>query len=372
MMTRRVTAMTVSEPGARFVRNEVVIDDPRAEEVLVRVEAVGMCHSDLAVRAGKFPFPLPGVVGHEGSGIVESVGADVTSLRVGDRVMLTFDSCGRCVNCVSNMPSRCRSFLAHNFTNGARPDGSPTLWHDGQPIHGNFFGQSSFATYALARERNTVAVPDVAADLAPELLAPLGCGIQTGVGSVLNVLTPGADSAVAVFGAGAVGLAAVMAAALLPIRELIVVDIQDSRLELAKRLGATKVVNSRSADPVEALKELTGGGPDFVVESSGVPTALAQAIKSLGNGGTAGVVGVPPFGVTAPVDVADVVNDSKRVVGIVEGQTNPPEFLPQLASLVASGKLPVGELVKTFPLEEIERAADAMKSGEAIKPVLIP
>ncbi|KXF77247.1 hypothetical protein ATN84_07535 [Paramesorhizobium deserti] len=371
-MTRHVTAMTVSEPRARFLRSEVEIDDPGADEVLVRIEAVGMCHSDLAARAGDFPFPLPGVLGHEGSGIVESVGTDVTSVRAGDRVMLTFDSCGHCGNCISGAPSRCRIFLAHNFTNGSRPDGKPALWQDGQAIHGNFFGQSSFATYALARERNTVVVPELAADLAPELLAPLGCGIQTGAGAVLNVLKPGAASAVAVFGAGAVGLSAVMAAALLPLRELIVVDIQDSRLDLAKRLGATKVVNSRSADPVEALKELTGGGPDFVVESSGVPAVLAQAIKSLGNGGTAGVVGVPAFGTTAPVDVADIVNDSKRIMGIVEGRSNPQVFLPQLAGLVASGRLPVGELVKTFPLEEIERAAEAMKSGEAIKPVLLP
>jgi aryl-alcohol dehydrogenase len=371
-MTRNIRALTIAGPGADFELSDVELDDPAAGEVLVRVEAVGMCHADLAVRAGDFPFPLPGVAGHEGAGRVEAVGAGVTSVRPGDRVMLTFDSCGHCAGCVAGTPTQCRDFVAHNFTNGARPDGSPTLWRAGTPVHGSFFGQSSFATFALAGERNAVPVIGAAAELAPELLAPLGCGVQTGAGAVLNVLRPRAGDSLVVFGAGAVGLAAVMAGALLPLRHLIVVDVQDSRLELAGRLGATEVVNSRDTDAVAALRDLTGGGPECALESSGVPAVLQQAVRSVAIGGTVGVVGVPPFGVTAALDVADLVNDSKRIVGIVEGASNPPVFLPRLAELVASGALPVGALVTTFPLADAERAAEAMKTGAAIKPVLLP
>ena len=371
-MSRTITALTVAGAGAAFELSEVELDEPGDGEVLVRVEAVGMCHADLAVRAGEFPFPLPGVVGHEGAGRVEAVGAGVTSVRPGDRVILTFDSCGRCAGCVSGVPTQCRDFVAHNFTNGARADGSPTLWHAGSPLHGSFFGQSSFATCALAGQRNAVPVTGAAAELAPELLAPLGCGVQTGAGAVLNVLRPGAGDSLVVFGAGAVGLAAVMAAALLPLRRVIVVDVQVSRLELAARLGATDVVNGRDTDVVTALRDLTGGGPERALESSGVPAVLQQAVRGVAVGGLVGVVGVPPFGVTAPLDVAGLVNDSKRIVGIVEGAGNPPVFLPKLAGLVASGALPVGELVTTFPLAAVERAAEAMGAGSAIKPVLVP
>src|SRR6201999_3748794 len=157
-MRGTITARTVAGGGAAFELSEVELDDPGDGEVLVRVEAVGMCHADLAVRAGEFPFPLPGVPGHEGAGVVAEVGSAVSTLRPGDRVMLTFDSCGRCRGCVSGRPSQCAHFVEYNFTNGARPDGTTTLWRGDQPLHGNFFGQSSFAGYALARERNAIAV----------------------------------------------------------------------------------------------------------------------------------------------------------------------------------------------------------------------
>ena len=371
-MSTTISAMTVASAGAPFSRRSLELDGPQPDEVLVRIEAVGMCHADLAVRAGEFPFPLPGLAGHEGAGTIEEIGTDVTTVRPGDRVVLTFDSCGRCRACASGVPSQCEEFVTRNFTNGTRPDGSPSL-HDGTAVvHGNFFGQSSFATYALARERNTVRVPASADDVPSALLAPLGCGIQTGAGAVLNVLRPEAASTVAVFGAGVVGLSAVMAAALLPIDRLIVIDVLGSRLELALELGATTVINSRTTDPIEAIKSITGGGAGYVVESSGVPSVLVQAIKSLRGGGAAAVVGVPPFGVTAPIDVADLVNNSKRVMGVVEGRSNPPTFLPDLAVLVATGRLPVDKLVTTFPLGEVERAAEAMKNGTATKPVLLP
>ncbi|MEV7076336.1 NAD(P)-dependent alcohol dehydrogenase [Streptomyces sp. NPDC093990] len=368
----QTTAAVVDRRGAQFALRPIEVQEPRRDEILVRVQATGMCHADLAARNGDFPFPLAGVLGHEGAGVVERIGEAVTAVRPGDLVILTFDSCGRCTGCVSGLPSQCAEFVAYNFSRGTRLDGSCTLSSADGDLHGNFFGQSSFAGYALTRERNTIAVPDNAADVPAQELAPLGCGIQTGAGVVLNVLQPRVGSTMAIFGAGVVGLAALMAAALLPLREIVVVDIKDSRLELARKLGATQVVNSGTDDPVQALKGLTGGGPDMVVESSGVPAVLAQAVRSLAPGGTAGVVGVPAFGATAPLDVADIVNASKRIVGVVEGQSNPPEFLPRLATMVADGRLPVRALVKAFPLGDIERAAEEMRSGLAVKPVLVP
>ncbi|UOZ03458.1 NAD(P)-dependent alcohol dehydrogenase [Amycolatopsis sp. WQ 127309] len=368
-MPRKTNALTVAGPGEPFALTDVVLGDPRGDEVIVRVEAVGLCHSDIAVQQGDFPFPLPGVLGHEGAGVVEVVGDRVTAVRPGDRVVLTFASCGACPRCVAGVPSQCRSFLERNFTGGGRPDGTTALEAAGAELHSHFFGQSSFAGHALATERNAVRL-DV--DVDASLLAPLGCGVQTGAGAMLNVLRPASGASVAVFGAGAVGLSAVMAAALMPVENIIVVDVRETRLDLARRLGATHVVNGREVDAVEALKDLTGGGPDVVLESSGNAAAFVQAVKCLTWGGTAGIVGVPAFGATAPVEISDIVNDSKRIVGIVEGMSNPPLFLPRLAGFIASGRFPIAELVKTYPLAEIDQAIADMKSGATVKPVLIP
>ncbi|ONI66785.1 hypothetical protein BWI15_26665 [Kribbella sp. ALI-6-A] len=370
-MPTKTSAMTVASAGAPFARATLELDDPHPDEVLVRIEAVGLCHLDLAARAGEFPFPLPGVVGHEGVGIVEEVGSEVTTVQPGDRVMLTFDSCGHCRACAAGVPSQCSEFVARNLGNGARPDGCASLYDAEDVVHGNFFGQSSFATHALARERNTVAVPDSAAGVPSFVLAPLGCGVQSGAGAVLNVLRPELSSSVAVFGAGVAGLSAVMAAGLLPIEQLIVVDVLGSRLELARELGASSVIDARITDPVEAIKDLTGGGAGYVVESSGAASALAQAIASLSSGGAAAVIGTPPYGVSASLDMVDVVNNSKQVSGVVQGRGNPSTFLPGLAALVASGRLPVEKLVATFALEQVEDAAEAMATGAALKPVLL-
>lgn len=336
---------------------------------LVRVEAVGICHADIAARDGKTPFPHPAVLGHEGAGVVEAVGAGVTSLRPGDRVVLTFASCGACTSCRSGLPSQCADFLSLNFAAGARPDGSPILWlGDGDtPLHGHFFGQSSFATHALVTERNAVKLPD---DAPLATLAPLGCGIQTGAGAVLNVLRPAPGGSVAVFGAGAVGLAAVMAARLTQAAQVIAVDVNPGRLALAAELGATDTVDARAIDPVAAIRKLTGGGAGHVLESSGNVLVFRQAVDAAAIGGVIGIVGAP-FGREAAVDVADFVNSSKRIVGIVEGGGVPHLFIPALAALHAAGRLPVERLVTTFPFDRINAAAQAAASGEAVKPVLL-
>ncbi|WP_441249277.1 NAD(P)-dependent alcohol dehydrogenase [Kitasatospora sp. McL0602] len=364
------TAAVVRSAGAPFTLETVRLDAPRPDEVLVRVLAAGVCHTDLSVRAGLTPGPLPAVLGHEGAGVVEAVGSAVTRVRPGQRVVLTFDSCGGCPSCHAGLPVRCDHWPELNLFGGSRLDGSATLRAaDGTPLHGHFFGQSSFATYALATERNAVPVPD---DVSPELLAPLGCGVQTGAGAVLLVLRPEPGDTLAVFGAGAVGLAAVLAARLTPATAVVAVDVQPARLALALELGATAVVDARTEDPVAAIAALTGGrGAERTLETSGNLRALRQAVDSLAVGGTCGVVGAPPAGSEVALDVPALLGRAPRIVGVNQGSAVPARFLPALAALHRAGRLPVDRLVRVYPFAEIERAAEAARSGEVVKPVLL-
>ena len=278
-MTMRTTAAIVNAAGAPFLLEDVELDEPRPHEVLVRLVATGLCHTDLSAQAGDLPFPLPGVLGHEGAGIVEKVGAEVSRVTPGDHVLASFSSCVECPNCLDGRPAYCRHFHARNLFGGSRPDGSPTIFRDGVPIHGHFFGQSTLARHALIDERGLVKVPDEA-PLAT--LAPLGCGIQTGAGAVLNALRPGREATLAVFGAGAVGCAAIMAAALSRVRRIVAVDLVPERLALALEIGATDVVDAGSTDPVAALRGLGAGGADYAVEATGSTAALSSAIQVAG------------------------------------------------------------------------------------------
>lgn len=366
-------AAVVREYGAPFVLEEIRVADPRAGEVLVRVRAAGVCHTDLSVRAGRTPFPVPAVLGHEGTGVVEAVGAGVTSVAPGDPVVMSFASCGRCAACLSGRPVRCAHWPALNLCGGSRLDGSATVSgtgvRAGAPLHGHFFGQSSFATLALTGERNVVRVP---AGLPPEVLAPLGCGVQTGAGAVLNVLRPEAGQALAVYGTGSVGLAAVLAARLTAATRVIAVDPDPRRLALALRLGATDAVNPDEVDALSAVRELTGGrGAERALETSGVPRVLRQAVDGLAVGGTCGVVGAPAAGTEAAFDVPAMLDRGPRVVGVNQGEVVPSVFLPALVELYRAGRLPVDAIVSVFPFEEVEEAAGAVLRGEAVKAVLV-
>jgi len=360
----------IDEP---FRLEDIWIDEPRPHEVLVRITAVGMCHTDLSVRAGHTPFPLPAVLGHEGAGVVERVGHAVTGVTAGDRVVISFDSCGACWPCEAGRPVQCRHWPALNLLGGSRLDGSPTVTsagaHADQPLHGCFFGQSSFATLALASERNVVKVP-TAAPL--ELLGPLGCGVQTGAGAVLNVLKPSPGSTLAVFGGGGVGLSAVLAAQLTGATRIIVVDIAPARLALARELGATDVIDARTDDPVRAIVDLTGGaGAEYTLETSGVTQVLRQAVDALAVGGYCGVVGAPPFGSEASFDVSQMLDRNQHIVGINQGASVPRQFIPALIELHLRGRLPFERLVRTFPFADIEQAAQAALAGDVVKPVLL-
>ncbi|MFF1549070.1 NAD(P)-dependent alcohol dehydrogenase [Streptomyces sp. NPDC058291] len=361
-------AAVVESAGAPFTLCEVVLDDPAPHEAVVRLVAAGLCHTDLGVASGGLPFPLPGVLGHEGAGVVEAVGSAVTGVAPGDHVVLSFTSCGDCRNCHGGHPAYCAAWLPLNLIGGRRADGTATVSRDGAALGGHFFGQSSFAERALVDERSLVKVdPDV--PLAS--IAPLGCGVQTGVGAVWNVLRPAAGDTVVVLGAGAVGLSAVMAAALSPATTVIAVDRVPERLELARELGATHTVDAGRTGPGEAVAEITGGqGADGVVETTGSTAVLRQGVDALAARGTLVVVGAPPFGSEVALDVNGLLG-GKRVVGLTLGDSETQTFIPALVELVKSGRLPLDRLIGVYPFADIDQAVRDMTAGRTIKPVLV-
>jgi aryl-alcohol dehydrogenase len=361
-----VLAAVVSEAGSGFELERPVLGEPREGEVLVRIEAAGICHTDISVAEGKFGTPFPIVVGHEGAGTIEAVGAGVRRLAAGDRVALSFDYCGHCRNCCDARPAYCYENWPRNF-GGQRLDGSTALELDGSPVHSHFLGQSAFATHAVCPEN---CVTRIESQIPVSLLAPLGCGIQTGAGAVLNALRPEPRDAIAIFGLGAVGLAAVMAAAICGCETIIGLDPKPERRALASELGATATIDPAAADPVEAVRSMMPDGLQFSLEMSGIPAVLQQAIDVLAPGATCGVVGAPPVGTRFPLDVHQILSFGRVLRGIVIGDAMPQKFLPELVGYWEEGRLPLERLVRTYPFEEIATAIADARSGEAIKPVL--
>jgi aryl-alcohol dehydrogenase len=363
---RDTVAAVAIFPGAGFELRRPVLGEPREDEVLVRIEAVGICHTDLSVAEGKFGTPFPIVVGHEGTGTVEAVGAAVRHIAPGDRVSLSFDYCGHCRNCRDGRPAYCYENWPRNF-GGGRADGSTSLELDGEPIHSHFLGQSSFAEYSICPEHCATRIES---DIPAVLLAPIGCGVQTGAGAVLNVLRPEPRDGVAIFGLGAVGLSAVMAAAIRGCETIVAVDPNPERRRLAAELGATLAVDPTDEDPLEAIRGLAPDGLQFSVEMSGVPAVLQQAISALAPGGTCGLVGAPPVGTRFSLDVHEILSFGRRLQGIVLGDAVPQSFLPELVSYWEAGRLPVEKMVESFPFARIDEAIEAARSGRVVKPVL--
>jgi aryl-alcohol dehydrogenase len=361
-----MTAAIARTAGGPFSLEACSIDAPQEDEVLVRIHACGICHTDLAAKHQHLPAPLPIVLGHEGAGVVEQVGKDVTGLQKGDHVVLSFGSCGHCTNCKQGHPGYCDSFRDINVL-GKRKAGS-AIRCEGLEIFGGFFAQSSFASYALANGRNAVKVP---ADLPLDVLAPLGCGIQTGVATVLNCLQPFAGSSIAVFGVGAVGLAAVMAAKIAGCTTIVAIDRMKSRLEIALDVGATHVVDAGSADLRQQLSQMAGGGLNFSLDTTGNSEAVGLAIDCLAKRGVAALIAVAAPGVRYSFDPNSFVGRGIRIVGAIEGNAVPTEFIPKLVEFYRLGQLPLERLVSTFPLSRINDAAAAMKEGTVIKPVLL-
>lgn len=362
----KVQAAVVNTKGDKFQFEELNLEEPRHDEVLVKVSAVGLCHLELIVRDQWYPVPLPSVLGHEGSGVVVRVGDGVRKVKAGDHVVLSYLSCGTCVNCLKGKPAYCLSLYPCNFC-GARLDGSTTLSKDKKPVHGSFFGQSSFATYALASERNVVKVRN---DVPLELLGPLGCGIQTGAGAVLNSLHPHAGSSIAIFGTGSVGLSAIMAAAVAGCTPIIAVDLNPGRLELARSLGATHTVNpTQTGDLVAEIQKITGGGADFTVETTASPKVLRQAVDSLQLTGVCGLIGGAALGTEVSLDMNNILF-GRTLRGIIEGDSVPDLFIPKLIELYREGRFPFDKIITYYPFSEINKAVEDSEKGITIKAIL--
>jgi len=366
-MTTTTTAAVVEQPGAPFVLQEVTLDEVRAGEVLVQIVAAGLCHTDLGVQAGGIPFKLPGILGHEGAGIVIEVGPGVTKVKPGDKVVLSFTSCGTCGACRGGHPAYCVTWVPSNLITGTRDDGTSTVLREGSAIGGHFFGQSSFAAHALVDVRSLVRVPD-SAPLA--LLAPLGCGIQTGFGTVWNVLAPEPGATLAVFGTGAVGLAAVIAAGMMPLSAVVAIDRVPDRLALAAEVGATHTINAATQDVAAALADITNGqGLNYSIDTTAVPSVVRTAVDTLGVRGTHAIVGAPPAGTEVSFEVQSLLT-GKRIVGVTLGDGEPEAIIPQLVSLYEQGRLPLERIIRSYPPEEINVAAADMHEGRTIKPVI--
>ena len=354
--TYRIQAAVLRKKGGPLRIESVEMEGPRDDEVLVRLVASGICRTDIDFCDDWDKADGAVVLGHEGAGVVERVGNRVKGVKPGDHVVLSYQSCGLCRQCRSGRPAHCTRLDELNF-GFQRPDGSNGLQRSG--VRGHFFGQSSFATYSLATERNLV---KVSKHLPLELLAPLGCGVQTGAGTVMNSLNVSREESIAVFGTGAVGLAAVMASHLVKADPIIGVDIKPKRLKLALKLGATHAIDNRHQDVAGRIADITGKGVDYVVETTGSPEMHQLAISVLN-----------PHGVVALLtgeEGTDALPEGRRTLGIIQGDAVPQHFIPKLIKLYLAGKFPFDRLVKFYKFKDINRAVADSKRGDTIKPVL--
>lgn len=366
-MTVQIRAAVAREAGAALTIETLSLDTPREDEILVRVVATGICHTDLVVMAGHLPTPMPVVLGHEGAGIVEAVGAKVTKVKPGDAVVMTYNTCGACPSCQDGEMAYCYEFFPRNFF-ATRPDGSVAFKNGAGEVHSNFFGQSSWATHALAHERNIVKVDATGDDLA--LMGPLACGIQTGAGTVMNALEVQPGKSFVVFGTGSVGLSAVMAARVQGADTIIAVDMHESRLALAKELGATHGINGRSDDVVAQIKAITGAGANYALDTTGLPQVIRQAVDAMAPRGRAAVLGAPMPGSEICVDNTDFMSTGKVLMGVVEGQSDGDTFIPKLVALWKAGQFPFDKLVTFYDFDQINTAIHDSHEGRAIKPIL--
>ncbi|OFT75865.1 MULTISPECIES: NAD(P)-dependent alcohol dehydrogenase [Enterococcus] len=362
----KIKAALVKEKGAPYEITELELAEVGSKDVLVKIVASGLCRSDYGERNGN-SINFPNVLGHEGAGIVEKVGNAVTSVEPGDHVILSYAYCGECKHCVEGHPSSCEKWFTVNNL-GKNPRGEFILHtEDGTEVN-NFFNQSSFSTYSLTEESNVVKV-DKEVDL--RLLGPLGCGLGTGSGAVLSVLQPKVGEGIAVFGTGAVGFSAVMAAKIAGCYPIVAIDINDQRLEKAKELGASHIFNSKEDDPEKFIKVLTDGrGLDYVIDSTGVGPVMTKALHSVSNSGT-----FVPLAVTQKNfevnTFFDLVFGNKKVRGVLIGDTIAKYHLPNLIEFYKRGEFPFDQFIKYYDFENINQAEADSISGEVIKAVVV-
>jgi aryl-alcohol dehydrogenase len=358
----RITA-AVSRAGTPAPQlEELEQEEPRAGEMRIRLVATGICHTDLHEHPGRHA-PHPIVLGHEGAGIVEKLGEGVRGFAVGEHVILSGSSCGQCPSCRANRPTYCDLAMPLCF-GGKRLDGSTAL--EGGKVHSHFFGQSSFASHAIVSERTAVKMDK---DLPLEKLGPLGCGVVTGAGAVIEALKVGFGDTLAVFGTGGVGLSAIMAARLVGASRIVAVDLVPERLELARELGATDCFLGSEDGLAGKIRGVTGRGVDFTFNTTTVPAIHSGALECLAMNGTGGFVAAPR-GEWAPAMFA-MLAGGKQLRGILGGDAHPGLFIPKLVEYWRQGRFPFDRLLTFYPFAEIERAFANAHSGKAIKPVLL-
>ncbi len=360
----KITA-AVSRPQAPAPTIETLdLEGPRAGELLVRMSATGICHTDLHAHSGRLS-PLPIVLGHEGAGVVEAIGEGVRDFAPGDTVVLSGSSCGDCPNCGAGLPSYCDEAMPRNF-GGQRMDGSTALTAaDNSKIHSHFFGQSSFATHSVVPQRTAVKLEP---GVPPELMAPLGCGVITGAGSVIESLRVGAGSTIAIFGVGGVGLSAVMAARLVGAERIIAVDINPARLELAMELGATDRFAANTPDLVGLIRAITGRGVNFSFNTTTSPDVFMAALDCLAMRGVAGFVTAPRGDWSPPM--FKMLAGGRMLRGILGGDAAPRQLIPRLIEYWSQGRFPFDRLIRFYPFSAIAAAFADMAGGQVIKPVL--
>ncbi len=363
-------AAVLREFGAPLQIEEIELDAPRHGEILVEIEAAGVCHSDLHYLQGDLQCPLPVVPGHEGAGRVIQLGEGASGdISIGDRVALLWrPNCGKCKNCISGRPIMCE-FGPVQARSGGLLDGTSRMSSHGETVH-HLLGVSCFSERVVVPERSVVRVPD---DIPPEVAAIAGCAVITGVGVVRNVIGACLGDPVVILGAGGVGLAAVMGAKLAGANPLIVVDLDPAKLSLAAELGATVTIDGRDGDVVEQLLAHIPDGALWVVEAIGRPETLNAAVRMLAPGGTAIAVGLGRVGQTFEVPVNELVQRQKHVIGSLYGSSIPQLDLPVIFELYRAGLLPLDRLVgERYPLERIGDAFDALKAGAVGRGIIYP
>lgn len=369
MRSNKMIQAYVNRKDNEIKKENLFIGEPGLNQVLIKMVACGVCHTDAVVMNNIMPVPRPSVLGHEGVGIVEEVGPGVLDLAVGDHVVMSYPSCGICDACRKGHPYACK-YSSKLFWGGAYFDGTKKLTDEEGTEVSVMFGQGAFAQYAIANTRYCVKVdPDV--DL--KMLSSLGCGIQTGASSVINVMHPVAGDSIVVFGTGAVGLSAVMAARICGCSQIIAVDIVEERLSLAKELGATDVINSKEVSDVAAeVKKLTGGeGAVFSFESTGHAELIVTALDSLRSEGTEVFVSATGPQMISFMPDLQMMSQCKTLTGVVEGASDPQTFIPLLVQFYKEGKLPLDKITKFYSFDELDKAFEDSHTGATIKPVIV-
>ena len=362
----QIKAAVIEEKGQEFRIVDMEIEGPHRDEVLVKVAACGVCHTDDIARNQMVPVPLPAVFGHEGAGVIEAVGPGITEFKPGDKVGFSFGYCGTCEACRTGRPYGCRENRRLNF-GGVAFDNTWRLRYKEAPVS-SFFGQGAFATYAVVHKNNLIPVPE---DMPLGLVAPMGCGIQTGAGAVFNYLKPEADTSIIVSGCGPVGLSAVMAAKIVGCSTIIACDIVESRLEMAKEIGATHTINSREVESVpDAARAITDGeGTHYAVDCTGIGECVRASLNCTRPLGICAVVGATKL-LTINVE-EELMGLVKTLGGVVEGNCIPQLFIPKLIHYYKEGKFPFDKLIKYYRFEDINQAFADTKRGEVIKAVLL-